>query len=343
MTLAHDAARLDRRRKAAIVVRFLLTDGLKPPLSQLTEDSQVELTRAMARLNVVDRGTLDAVISEFADELEGVGFAVKGGEEEAIKALSGHISPTAVARLKAKAVQTGNDPWSAVAALGTPELAALLSRESIEVAAVALSKLPVARAAEVLGKLPGEQARRITYAVSRTSGIAPDAVLRIGRALAEEYCMAPPSAFPQPAGERVGAILNSSPPVTREDVLDGLEVRDSGFAAEVRKSIFTFAQIPFRLRGPDVPRILRELEPKVVALALAAGRKGKAEDAATVDFILGNLPQRLADSIREEMEGITRIKPADADAAQGAVVTTVKERAAMGEIELIEPDEAGEG
>ncbi len=335
-----DAVRMDRRRKAAIIVRYLLTDGVRPPLATLREDAQVELTREMARMGVVDRATLDAVLQEFADELEGVGLAPQPGDEAAIEAVAGHISPAAVARLRAEAaLKRGMDPWAAVAGLPAPELANLLTRESVEVASVALSKLPTAKAAEVLGLLPGPQARRITFAVQRTSKIAPEAVARIGRALAEEYCMAPAPAFPQAPGERLGAILNSAKPDRRDEVLGALEVEDEAFAAEVRKAIFTFVHLPDRLKPADVPRVLRGVPPKTVAQALQGGRRGKPDEVAAADWLLAALPQRLADSIREEMELLGRVRPAQAEAAQADIVNRVREQATSGEIELVDPEE----
>jgi flagellar motor switch protein FliG len=341
MTPISEAA-LNRRRKAAIIVRYLLSDGQRPPLAALAEDAQVELTREMARLNVVDRATLDAVLQEFADELEGVGLAAPPGTEAALDAVSGHISPAAVARLRAEAaLRRGADPWTALAALGAADLAAALGRESVEVAAVALSKLPVAKAAEVLGQMPGPQARRISFAVSRTGAIAPEALMRIGRALAEEHCSAAAPAFEKPPGERLGAILNTANPSTREEVLGSLEAEDRDFAAAVRRAIFTFRHLPLRLRPADVPRIMRGVEPRVAALALASARKGPPEDAAAAEFLLGSLPQRLADSLRDEMEALERIKPAEAEAAQAAVVTAVRDRVAAGEVELVEPEEEG--
>ena len=174
-------------------------------MAALHEEAQVVLTRAMGRLPLVARTSLDAVIAEFADALEAVGLAPPSGEEAAIAAVTGHISPAAVARLKAEAaLHLGSDPWTAFTSLGAADLAAALARESVEVAAVALSKLPAAKAAEVLGKLPGPQARRITLAVSRTARIAPNAVLRIGRALAEEHCGTPTPAFLQAPGRAAG-------------------------------------------------------------------------------------------------------------------------------------------
>ncbi len=344
MTLALDADRLDRRRKAAIVVRYLLSDGVRPPLADLPEDAQVELTREMGRLSVVDRGMLDSILSEFADELDRVGLAPRPGEEAAIEAVSGHISPQAVARLKAEAARRrGTDPWGALATLPLPELATMLSRESIEVAAVALSKLPVARAAEVLGLLPGPQARRITVAVSRTSRIAPEAVGRIARALAEQYCSEAAAAFPQPPAARLGDILNSSRPTTRDEVLGGLDAEDPPFAAEVRKAIFTFQHIPLRLKATDVPRVLRGVDAKVIATALAAAQKGKPEEVETATYLLKSLPQRLAESLREEIAGLARLKPGAGEAAQAAIIAALREQAAAGEIELIDPDEVEPG
>jgi flagellar motor switch protein FliG len=342
MSFSPEAA-LDRRRKAAIIVRFLLSEGQRPPLADLAEEAQVELTREMGRLRVVDRATLDSVLQEFADTLEGVGLAAPSGEEAALDALSSHISLVAVARLRAEAtLRRGADPWAALASLGAAELAEALGRESVEVAAVALSKLPVAKAAEVLGRIPGPQARRISFAVSRTGQIAPDTLLRIGRALVEEHCSSGPRAFEKPPGERLGAILNTAAPATRDEVLGSLDAEDRDFAASVRKAIFTFRHLPQRLKPMDVPRVLRGVAPRVAALALASAQKGAPDDVAAAEFLLASLPQRLADSLREEMAALERIKPAEADAAQAALVAAVRERVEAGEIELVETEEEGE-
>ena len=339
MTLPFEAGRIDRRRKAAIIVRYLLSDGLRPPLATMPEDAQVELTREMAQLSLVDRATLDTILTEFADELEGVGLAARPGEEAALEAVSSHISPQAVARLRAEAaLRQGSDPWIAVAGLPDAELATLLSRESVEVAAVALSKLPVPKAAAVLGCLPGAQARRITVAVSRATRILREAVARIGRALAEEYCAAPPAAFAQPPGERLGAILNSAAAATRDDVLGGLDAEDGAFATEVRRAIFTFPHLPRRLKPADVPKVLRELDARTVAIALEAAQRGRPEELEAAQFLLASVPQRLADSFREEIASLDKVKPSQAESAQAAVVAAARDKAAAGEIEFLEPD-----
>ena len=56
----------------------------------------------------------------------------------------------------------------------------VMENESTGVAAVVLSKLKAVKAVELLGAIPGPRARKITYAVSQTSGVSPSAVDRIG-------------------------------------------------------------------------------------------------------------------------------------------------------------------
>ena len=103
--------------------------------------------------------------------------------------------------------------------------------------------------------LPGERARRITFAVSLTGGVAPDTVRRIGVSLAEELGTRPARTFSDGPIDRVGAILNSAPATIRDNVLNSLDDEDSDFAEQVRKAIFTFANIKDRVSPRDIPKI----------------------------------------------------------------------------------------
>jgi len=80
--------------------------------------------------------------------------------------------------------------------------------------------------------------------VRQTADITPDAVVRFVHALVARYCRTRLTAFDKTPVERVGAILNSSSAITRDDVLVGLVESDADFAKDVRKSIFTFEYIP---------------------------------------------------------------------------------------------------
>jgi flagellar motor switch protein FliG len=331
---------LTPRQKAAVIVRYLLTEGSSLPLSSLPEHMQAALAEQMGTMRLVDRATLDEVVAEFLNELESVGLAFPGGIEGALSMMDGHISQSAAQRLRRMSSASSKiDPWERIIALPPDRLLPILMNEAVEVGAVMLSKLPVGRAAELLGKLPGERARRVAYAVSLTGNVDPETVRRIGAALLAELDNQPPKAFDQGPVERVGAILNISPSLTRDDVLEGLEAEDAAFAAEVRKAIFTFVHIPTRLNPRDTPKITRLVEQAqlVTALAAAMGKPGLEEAA---EFILANISQRLAQGLREEMGARGRVKDKDAEEAMNAIIGAIRTLETSGEITLIQPEDA---
>ncbi len=331
-------AQLPRRAKAAIVVQFILKEGANVPLTALPEDLQIELTQLLGQMRYIDRATMHSVIAEFAEELDSIGLSFPGDVASALNALDGKISAQTAARLRKEAgVQNIGDPWSRLASLPISRLKEFITTESTQVAAVMASKLDVSKAAELLSTLPGDVARRITYAMSMTDAVTPDAVERIGLSLAAQLDSEPPKAFRGQPSERVGAILNFSRAATREDLLTALDEKDKGFAEEVRKSIFTFAHIPDRMSATDVPKISRDVDQDTLAKVIAGAI---AEvDRQSVDFILSNISKRMADGLRETAEDMGEVKPKDAEAAMSAVVAAIRALADSREITLSVPSD----
>ncbi|MER5170351.1 FliG C-terminal domain-containing protein [Thioclava sp. GXIMD2076] len=329
---------LSKKQKAAIIVRLLSSEGEKLPLMQLSDDQQTELAEEISRLSLVDKDTMNTVIEEFCTELEAIGITFAGGLDSALKLLQGQLTPSAESRLrKLAAGNSRSDPWERIAALETDALVPIADEESIEICAVLLSKLTVAKSAELLSKMPGEKARRVAYAVSLTGNIAPETVWKIGQAIIAQVDAVPVRAFTSGPVERVGAILNYTRATTRDDVLNGLDEADKDFADQVRKAIFTFANIPVRIAKKDLPKILRNIPQENLLTALAASTSGENQKAA--EFILENMSKRMADGLREEMQTLGKVKDKDAEDAYGVVVNAIREMEAAGEIFLVAEDE----
>lgn len=333
---------LTHREKAAVIVRLLVSEGAPVPVSALPEHLQTALTEQIGAMRSIDRETLSAVVEEFLAELEQLGLAFPGGIAGALDMLDGHISGTAAANLRRlKGVVDRSDPWGRIAELPVERLLPVVETESPEVSAVLLAKLDVAKAADLLGRLPGAQARRVAYAISLTENIDPDTVRRIGQSLAAGLDAMPARAFDGNSVERVGAILNISPAATREDVLSGLDQADAEFAGRVRKAIFTFLHIPKRVEGRDVPKLLRVV-PQGTLVTAFVGASGDEEAEAVVEFMLSNISQRMATGIREEMAGFGKVKAKEAEEAQAALVQAVRDLEASGEITLVQEEEEEE-
>lgn len=318
-------------------MRLLAAEGADLPLSELPADMQAEITSQIAGMRPVDRDTLDQVVHEFCSMIEEIGLSFPDGIGGALNLLENHLSRDAASRLRRMAGPNAvSDPWDRIVSLGAEILLPVVAEESVEVASVLVSKVSVSKAAELLGKLDGERARHIAYAVSLTSNIDPDTVRRIGIALMHQLDAAPSKAFDTGPVERVGAILNYSPAGTRDAVLKGLEEDDADFAAEVKRAIFTFTNIPVRVDARDIPKIMRELD-QVMLIKALAGAKGA--DEKSVEFILSNMSQRMAESLREEMNEAGKLKEADVEEAMASIVATIRQMEASGEIFLIAGDD----
>ncbi len=105
----------------------------------------------------------------------------------------------------------------------------------------------------------------------------------------------------------------------------------------MRRAIFTFANIPARVARADIPKVAREVEAATLVMALAAASAGDLAEVA--GFILDNMPRRLANLLREEVEQLGRVKFRAGDEAMTQVVNTARRLAASGEIALVMPED----
>ncbi len=320
-------------QKAAIIVRLMAGNGTKLSLQSMPDAVQADLVRQVARVGNIPPEVVQAVADEFTRKVESASAFGPGGLSEAINLLGDSVDEGVAARLRQQSFAAGDvDPWLRIAEKDAETLHPVVEAESIEVGAVILSKLGVSTAAALLGLLPGDKARRITYAVSQISGIRPTTVRRIGLALADILEIQPTRAFDDGPVERVGAILNSSRGMTRDAVLAGLDEEDADFAEEVRRAIFTFANIPERIAPRDIPKITRQVEQDVLVRALAAASTQRPEAA---EFILGAMSQRMADALRGEIQDLGEVDEEAGDEAMSALIAVIRELEATGEIHLV--------
>ena len=247
-----------RREKAALVIGLMMQQGVNLPLLRLPSELQSELTEFIRELLIIDRQTLSEAADEFADELDAVGLSLSGGLEGALSLLESKISKETGRKLRVEAgVRQFSAPWDRLRALSVEGLVPIVANEGIEVSAVLLAKLEVAKPAGILGVLCGEHARRISHAISMTVSVTPEAVDRIGQSLVAQMDERPERAFDKSPADRVGAILTATSENIREEVSKGLDETDPDFAKLVREAIFTFKDIRRRIAPQDIAKAFR--------------------------------------------------------------------------------------
>lgn len=326
---------LSKRRKAAIIVRLLLSEGVDLPIAALPADLQSALTSELGSMRYIDAPTLRSVVGEFLEAMEQVGLTFPGGIEGALSMLDGHINEDLASRLR-QGNSEAPDVWEQLSAQPHDTLVDVLSGESPLVAAVLLSKLPTADAAKILGLLQGDVARRIACAVSQTSAVDPETVNSIGETILDQLSTKPAPAFAETPDARIGAILNMSGAATRDQLLSGIEAEDQEFASRVRKAIFTIDQVATHLRPADAPALSRAIAPEVLATAFAG-----APDHPATEFILSNISRRIAEQLRETVQERGEVSPEELEAAQTDIVLALRQLEADGDITLSAPKSPG--
>ncbi len=73
---------------------------------------------------------------------------------------------------------------------------------------------------------------------------------------------------------------------------------------------------------------------KALAAATPLPKEGKS-----VEFILTNMSQRLAQQMKDEMEALGKVKDKEGEEAMNGVVTAIRKMEARGELMLVAEDE----
>jgi len=193
-----------------------------------------------------------------------------------------------------------------------------LMEEHPQTIAMVLSYLPPAVASGVLGGLPPQRQLAVIERIAEMGQTSPDAVEEVEKALTTRMALFMTQAYQKVGGvPAVAEILNVSDRATERNILDGLSKNRTELVQEIRRLMFVFEDL-IKLSDKDIQMILKNVETNQWALAL----KGASQPLQ--DKILGNLSQRAADMLREEMEFLGKVRLSEVEGMQQKIVDVVR-------------------
>jgi flagellar motor switch protein FliG len=125
--------------------------------------------------------------------------------------------------------------------------------------------------------------------------------------------------------ESVVEVLNGVDRTTEKTILDSLEQKDPELAEEIKKRMFVFEDI-VTLDNRSIQRVIRECENEDLLLAL------KVSSDEVKEIIFRNMSQRMADSMKEEMEYMGPVRLREVEEAQSRIVSIIRRLEDSGEI-----------
>jgi flagellar motor switch protein FliG len=125
--------------------------------------------------------------------------------------------------------------------------------------------------------------------------------------------------------QSVAQILNVADRMTNKGILENLQEDDPDLVDQIKRLMFTFDDL-MKLDNKSIQALLKEVENSQWAMAL----KGASEELR--QKVMGNLSQRAAVMLQEEMEYLGPVRVSDVEAMQQVIVDSVRRLEDAGEI-----------
>jgi len=200
--------------------------------------------------------------------------------------------------------------------------------------ALVLSHLPPAYGAEIIKGLPTERQLAVIRRIAHMGQTNPEVIQEVERGLETRMASLMQQSFEKAGGvNSVAEILNVSDRAVERALLESLSQDDAELVEEIRRLMFVFDDLT-KLSDKDIQTVLKNVETAQWAMAL------KGASAELKQKILGNMSQRAAGMLSEEMEYLGAVRLSEVEAVQQQVVDIVRRLEDAGEITVHSGDES---
>jgi flagellar motor switch protein FliG len=321
-------------RKAAILLMSLPEDQAGELMSKLAPKQVEQVSIEIAKLGRLTNDEQEKVIREFADAnpnslgLAGGGLDVAKSLVE--KALGIKAPPTLdIVRQSIEAL-----PFGFLKKIDPQNLLTFIIDEHPQTIAVVLSHLPPAYGAEIVKGLPAERQLAVVRRIAHMGQTSPEVIQEVERGLESRMSNLMQQSFEKAGGvDSVAEILNVSDRATERTLLESLSQDDPELVEEIRRLMFVFDDLT-KLTDKDIQTVLKNVETAQWAMAL----KGASPELKKK--IMGNMSQRAAGLLAEEMEFKGAVKLSEVEQVQQQVVDIVRRLEDAGEITVHAADES---
>lgn len=313
-------------RKAAVLLMSLPEDDAAKLLAKL-EPKEVELVSIqLAKLRSISGDEQVNVITEFA-EANPAGMGGKGGGLDVAKnLLEKALGKNASGTLDNVRQSIEALPFGFLRQVDSQNLLTFIIDEHPQTIALVLSHLPPSYGAEILAGLPSDRQLAVVRRVATMGQTNPEIIREVEAGLENRMSSVMSQSFENAGGvATVAEVLNVTDRSTERSLLENLAQEDPDLVEEIRRLMFVFDDIN-KLNDKDIQSVLKNVETSQWAMAL----KGASDELK--ERILGNMSQRAADMLREEMDYLGPVRLSNVEQTQQQIVDVIRRLEDAGEI-----------
>lgn len=329
MRMRDDYRALNGPEKAAMMVLAIGEENAVKLFTHMDDDEIREISQAMANLGTISANLVERLFVEFAEQISSTGSLV-GSYESTERLLSKALDPDKVAQIMEEIRgPAGRTMWDKLANVNEVVLANYLKNEYPQTVAVVLSKIKSDHASRVLSSLPESFAMEVIMRMLRMEAVQKEVLDDVERTLRNEFMTNLARTARRDSHEMMAEIFNALDRNTENRFMTLLEERNRDSAEKIKSLMFTFEDLQ-KLDPSGIQTLLRNVDKDKLGTAL----KGSSEQIK--DLFFGNMSERAAKILREDMNALGPVRLRDVDEAQMEMVNLAKDLAAKGEIVISE-------
>lgn len=325
--LPEDVSQLESLTKAAILLMTLDTATASLLLKNIAPEAVEEVTRELASLGRVPDATRQAVVEEFYNLSMASAYMNEGGLQYAKVLLKESMdSSTAEKLLGQIQTQVQKTPFSFLQKAESENLLTFIQDEHPQTIALIVCHLSHHKAAEILSGLPVQKQVEVIKRIANMEQTSPEVIREVEKGLEGRLSNMLMQSMEKSGGvPTVAEILNLADRASEKAIMEGLEADDPDLVEEIRRLMFVFEDVK-QVDDKGIQTILKEVDNDQLALAL------KTASDELKKKIFGNMSERAATLINEDMQYMGPVRVSDVEAAQQRIVDIVRRLEDTGEI-----------
>lgn len=314
-------------RKAAIVL-LALGKEVAPSIVGRLERADIEnVARQIAELKSVNQVDQKKVLMEFYHLAMAHRFTEQGGLGYAQALLEKSLSPEEATVIISQINQTIQQvPFQFLQKAEAENVLTFIQDEHPQTIALILAHLGAQKSAEILQGLSQQKQVEVVKRIASMEQTNPEVIREVEQGLENRLSDIVSQTFDKAGGvEAAAEILNLADRSTEKGILESLETDDPDLVEQIRRLMFVFEDI-LLVNDKGIQSVLKEVDNDDLALGL------KTASEELKKKIFGNMSERAAQLIKEDMEYMGPVRLSDVENAQQKIVDIVRRLEDAGEI-----------
>jgi len=318
---------LDGVTKAAVLLLALGPDASGKILKKLPAGQVEEVTRELAGLGRVPPDLRRQVVAAFYTTSILQGSGGEGTLEYAKAVLRASLDPGEAERVVGQIqTQVQKTPFSFLQRAESSNLLTFIQDEHPQTIALILCHLSHHKAAEILTGLPLQKQMEVVKRIANMEQTNPQVIHEVEAGLESRLSNMLMQSMEKAGGvPTVAEVLNLADRATEKAIMEGIESEDPDLVEQIRRLMFVFEDINL-VNDKGIQAVLKEIDNDELAMAL------KTASEPLKEKIFGNMSERAASMVKEDMEYMGPVRLADVEAAQQRVVDVVRRLEETGEL-----------